>query len=155
MAEAVMRGSPAARPAVDAARALAPLAHQDTVLLTTYRRDGTPVGTPVSIVVDGDRAVARSYASAGKIKRIRRNPEVTVAPSTFRGRPTGPAIRARARLLEGDEAAAARRALARRYPILHGVVVPLFHRLTGKTTVYLELRPVVDDESLAPPASER
>lgn len=43
---------------VDAAQrpALARFARQKTVLLTTYRRDGTPVATPVSIAVAGVRA---------------------------------------------------------------------------------------------------
>src|SRR5947209_16046403 len=88
---------------------------QPTVLLTTYRRDGTPVGTPVSIAVEGDRAYVRTYDTAWKLRRIRRNPTVEIAPATFRGTPTGPAIRARARLLGGEEAAHAGRALARKY----------------------------------------
>jgi hypothetical protein len=37
--------------------ALAPFVAQRTVALTTYRRDGTPVTTPVNLAVDGDRAV--------------------------------------------------------------------------------------------------
>src|SRR3954454_15544690 len=91
--------------------ALAPFVHQRTILLTSYRRDGTPVGTPVSIAVEGDHAYFRTYDAAWKSKRLRRNPEVTIAPSTARGRVTGPAIRARARLLEGAEATHAGKAL--------------------------------------------
>src|SRR5215210_7502339 len=90
---------------------LAPFARQKTVLLTTFRRDGTRVGTPVSIVVDGSRTFVRSWDTAGKVKRIRNNPEVTVAPCTARGRPTGPAIPARARILTGEESARAGRLL--------------------------------------------
>ena len=71
--------------------ALEPFIHQKYVLLTTYRRDGTPVGTPVSIAVDGDQAFVRTWDTAWKVKRIRNNPEVEVAPSTLRGKPTGPA----------------------------------------------------------------
>jgi PPOX class probable F420-dependent enzyme len=79
-----------------------------TILLTTYKRDGTAVGTPVSIAFDGDRAFFRSYDKAWKTKRLRRDPRVRAAPSTLRGAPTGPAIRARATLLE-----VSRRALPR------------------------------------------
>ena len=43
---------------------------QQTVLLTTFRRDGTPVGTPVSVAVEGNRAYFRTWESAGKLKRI-------------------------------------------------------------------------------------
>ena len=61
--------------------------NQKTVLLTTYRRDGTPIGTPVNIVVDGDRAFVRTFDMAWKLKRIRKNPRVEIAPSTVRGNP--------------------------------------------------------------------
>src|SRR5262245_63461834 len=115
---------------------------QRTVLLTTYRRDGAPVGTPVNIAVEGGRAFVRTWDTAWKLKRIRNNPEVEIAPSTFRGAPTGPAIRARARVLSGDESAHAGRALASKHPILHGVLVPLIHRLRGNRTVHIEVTPV-------------
>ncbi len=127
-----------------APRALERFIRQRTVLLTTYRRDGTPVGTPVHIAVAGNRAFFRTWETTGKLKRIRRNPDVAVAPSTVRGAPTGPAIRARARVLRGDEARYAARALARKYPILHGVAIPLFHRLRGYTTMHVELTPRED-----------
>jgi PPOX class probable F420-dependent enzyme len=124
------------------APALEPFVYQQTVLLTTYRRDGTPVGTPVSIAVDGERAFVRSWDTAGKVKRIRNNPEVEVAPSTLRGKPTGPAIHARARLLSGEESAYASQLIARKYRVIHGLLVPLFHRLRGHRTVHLELTPI-------------
>jgi PPOX class probable F420-dependent enzyme len=125
--------------------ALAPFARQKTVRLTTFRRDGTPGGTPVSIAVDGDRAYLRSPGRALKTRRLRRNPFVEVAPSTGRGRPTGPAIRARARRLSGAEHDRAGRLLARKHPLLHGVLVPLAHRVLRTKaggTVHFELMPV-------------
>ena len=132
---------------------LVPFVRQKTVVLTSYRRDGRPVGTPVSIAVDGDRAVVRSFEKAWKTRRIRRNPTVGVAPSTARGRPTGPAIQAHARRLEGAEASHAARLLAAKHPLLHGLLVPLTHRLgrakTGKT-VHFELTPL-DGDLMAPP----
>jgi PPOX class probable F420-dependent enzyme len=125
--------------------ALAPFVSQKTVLVTTYRRDGRPVGTPVSIAVDGDHAYIRSFEKAGKTRRLRNNPMADVAPSTARGIPTGPAIQATARRLEGAEARHGARLLVAKHPLLHGVLVPLTHRLgrvkTGKT-VHLELTPV-------------
>jgi PPOX class probable F420-dependent enzyme len=120
----------------DPATAFASFARQWTVLLTTYWRDGTPVGTPVSIAVEGERAFFRTYDKAWKAKRLHRNPAVTIAPSTVRGKPTGPAIHARARLLGGDEATHAARALARKHPLLHGILVPLAHRLCGYITLH-------------------
>ena len=116
--------------------------NQKTVLLTSYRRDSTPVGTPVNIAVEGTRAFVRTFDSAWKLKRVRNNPAVEIAPSTMRGQPTGPAIRARARLLAGSEAERASQALNKKHPILHGVLVPLVHRLRGNKAVHIELTPL-------------
>ena len=115
------------------------LKHTKTILLTTYKRDGTPVGTPVSIAFVGDRAFFRTYDKAWKAKRLRNNPEVEVAPATVSGKETGAAIHARARLLEGDEAGLAARALAGRHHVLQRVVVPLYHRLRRYRTLHYEL----------------
>jgi PPOX class probable F420-dependent enzyme len=123
------------------------LAQRRTALLTTYKRDGTAVPTPVTIAVDGDRAYVRTWDSAWKAKRMRNNPAVLVAPSTVRGRATGPATAARSRLLDGEEARQAARAIARRQPILQGVVVPLFHKLMRYRTLHYELTP---DATLGP-----
>lgn len=131
------------RPAMT--RALAPFAEQKTVVLTTYRANGTPVPTAVSVAIDGDRAVVRSFQKAGKTRRLRKNPTVEIAPSTGRGVPTGPAIRATARILDGAESRRAAHLLRRKYPLLHGLVVPLSHR-AGRAklgrTVHFELTPV-------------
>jgi uncharacterized protein len=119
--------------------ALEPLEQTKTILLTTFKRDGTPVATPVSIAFDGDRAFFRTWHDAGKEKRLRRDTRVEVAPATLRGERTGPAIAARARLLDGDEARRAARALARRHPVLQAVLVPVTHRLLRYRTVHYEL----------------
>ena len=119
---------------------LASLKDTKTVLLTTYKRDGTPVGTPVSIAFDGDRAFFRSYDKAWKTKRLRNNPNVEVAPATVKGTPTGPALEARASLLDSEQATVAAHALARRHRVLHGVMVPLMHRLRRYRTMHYELQ---------------
>jgi PPOX class probable F420-dependent enzyme len=127
---------------ITAQEALEPFVRQNTVLLTTYRRNGTPIGTPVNIAVEGARAFVRTWDTAWKMKRIRNNPEVEIAPSTFRGRPTGPAIRARARVLGDAESAHAGQALARKHPIVHGILVPLIHLLRGHKTMHIEVIPI-------------
>jgi uncharacterized protein len=95
----------------------------------------------VNIAVDGHRAFVRTWDTTWKLKRIRNNPGVEVAPSTMRGKPTAPAIHARAQILEGDESAYAGRAIARKHRILHGFLVPLVHRLRRNKTMHIELRP--------------
>jgi PPOX class probable F420-dependent enzyme len=99
------------------------------------------VSTPVHIAVEGGHAFVRTWSTSGKYKRMVRNPAVELAPSTWRGRPTGPAIRARARVLGGVEAAQAAHALAQKYPLLQGTLVPLYHLLRGYRTVHVELTP--------------
>ena len=124
--------------------ALVPFARQKTIRLTTYRKDGRPGTSPVSIAVDGDHAYFRSFERAIKVRRIRRNPSVEFGPATAKGNPTGPMRPAKVRLLDGAEYRHAARLLRRKYPLLHGVAVPLTHRLMrGKygRTVHAELMP--------------
>jgi PPOX class probable F420-dependent enzyme len=116
-----------------------PLRGTKTVLLHTFKRDGSPVATPVSIAFDGDRVFFRTYDKAGKAKRLRRDPRVAVAPSTFRGTVTGPPINGQARLLAPQEAARAATALGRRHPVLQGRMVPLAHRVMRYRTLHYEL----------------
>jgi hypothetical protein len=120
---------------------LAPLRNTKTILLTTYKKDGTPVATPVSIAFDGERAFFRSYDKAWKTRRLHRNPAVQAAPATLRGQPTGPAVRARAILLDAGQARVAARALARRHRILQAILVPATHRLMRYRTMHYELVP--------------
>jgi uncharacterized protein len=115
------------------------LSKKRNVVVTTYKRDGSAVATAVNVVVLGDHAYFRTWSTAGKAKRLRRDSRVAIAPSTARGKPTGPAISATARLLQPDEVPAVRQALAKKYPILQGKLVPLAHRLRHYDTVHYEL----------------
>jgi PPOX class probable F420-dependent enzyme len=72
------------------------LAAEQFACLTTFRRDGTPVGTALWIVGNGDHLYVWTGSRTGKVKRVRNNPAVTIAPSTRRGKPTGPAVPAQA-----------------------------------------------------------
>jgi PPOX class probable F420-dependent enzyme len=117
---------------------------QKTALLTTFRRNRTSVATPLSVAVEGDHAYFRTYEKAGKAKRLRNDSHVELAPSTTRGMPTGDPIPGQARRLEGAEDRHAARLLRRKHPLLHGVVVPLGHRLArakSGRTIHYELVP--------------
>lgn len=127
--------------------ALAQFVRQKTIRLITFRKDGTPGSSPVSIVVDGDRAYIRSFERAIKVRRIRRNPSVEFGPATASGKPTGSVQPGTARILEGAEYRNVGRLLRQKYPVLHGVVVPLTHRLMRSKfgrTVHVELTPSSD-----------
>lgn len=54
--------------------------------LTTFKKDGTAVPTPVWLVRDGDHLLVITGADTGKVKRLRHTPRVLLAPSDYRGR---------------------------------------------------------------------
>ena len=122
----------------------APIASAKYTQLTTFRRDGTAVATPVHVAAepaDGDVAYFRTWNTTGKAKRLRHTSAVLVAPSTFRGQALRPAIRAEARLLDGEASQHAARLLASKHPILHGRLIPWYHRRRGWVTQQYRLDP--------------
>ena len=109
------------------------------MLLRTRKRNGEWVGTPVNVAVEGERAYFGTAASTGKVKRLRNFDRVEVAPCTLRGRPKGPMMAARARLLDGREAIEAERRMRAKYPFVYKVSAPLEHRLKRTHGVLYEL----------------
>lgn len=107
-------------------------------LLTTFRRTGRAVDTPIWFAVVDSRVFFQTGRQTGKAKRLRRDHRVRIAPSTARGRPVGPAVDAAARQLGPDESPLARRALEVRYG-LQRRLVDLWMRLRHEETVYFEI----------------
>jgi uncharacterized protein len=108
-------------------------------LLVTYKRSGYAVPTPVWFGLANDVIYVRSEADVAKVKRIRNDSHVRVAPCTVRGRPLGPPVEGRARVLDehGDEARA-EAALKANY----GLGRKLYRRAGGAlgvNVVYLEI----------------
>ncbi|GIF25101.1 PPOX class probable F420-dependent enzyme [Actinoplanes tereljensis] len=93
------------------------IAASKQISLTTFRKDGTPVPTAVWHVAAGNTVTTVSAADAGKVKRIRRNPEVEIVACDIRGKVTPGAqpVRGTAVLLPPTETETARRLLERRY----------------------------------------
>ena len=89
------------------------------VSLTTYRRNGTAVATPVWHVASGGELFVVSDADAGKVKRIRNDGRVVVTVCDIRGRiaPGAPSADGVARLLDEAGTATARTLLARKYAL--------------------------------------
>ena len=130
---------------------LTALGDEEFVSLTTYRRSGEEVATPVWTARDGDTLVVVTGANSGKVKRVRRDPRVLVRPCTRRGAvaPGAPTAHARAEIV-ADRAAqeGPRRALAAKYGLqfrlislmtLVGAVTRLFGRDPGERVI-LRLR---------------
>lgn len=92
------------------------LLHSRYALLRTFRRDGSPVDTPVWFALDDGSIVFRTRIGP-KTRRIARCPSVELIPCDYRGRSShsAPALGGRATILSGDEAETANRALHRRY----------------------------------------
>jgi PPOX class probable F420-dependent enzyme len=112
------RGAPlGARTIGDAPRTgtLEQIGASKRALLVTYRRDGTPVPTPVWAAVADGRLYVRSERASGKVKRLRNDARLLVAPCTVRGEPLGAPLEARAKVLAPEQEVRAERALAQRY----------------------------------------
>jgi PPOX class probable F420-dependent enzyme len=84
-------------------------------LITSYRKDGRPVPTPVWVVRDGDAVAIWTVGDSGKVKRIRRNGTVLVGPCDVRGRPTGEQVAGHATILGTDESARVKQLLRQKY----------------------------------------
>jgi PPOX class probable F420-dependent enzyme len=96
-------------------------------VVVTFRRNGDAVPSPVWFGVDEEGIVyLKTRHNAGKVKRLRHDSRTLIAPSTIRGKPTGPAIRAIGRVLSEEEWAHAEETLAAAYGtgrrILDGVL---------------------------------
>jgi hypothetical protein len=108
-------------------------------LLVTYRRNGEAVPTPVWFGVDEQgRLYARTGKLAAKVRRIRANPRVRVAPCTVRGVPKGPYAEGTARVCGPDDEAHAERALQSNY----GLGRKLYEGSAGSMEAfYIEVTP--------------
>ncbi|MER6414362.1 PPOX class F420-dependent oxidoreductase [Streptomyces humidus] len=101
-----------------AEKAIDRLAAGKYLLITSYRKNGTGVATPVWVVRDGDALGAWSAADAWKVKRIRARGDVLVGPCDVRGKPTGAQVPATAEICDAQTTARYRTLLARKYGLV-------------------------------------
>ena len=83
--------------------------------ITSYKRDGQGVVTPVWFVQRDGMLLVETDAASGKVKRIRRNPQVRVAACTASGRLRGEQVPAVAEILPGSEIGAVEQLIADKY----------------------------------------
>lgn len=132
---------------------LATLARERYISLTTFRKSGAAVVTPVWFVQLGTTLYAYSDATAGKVKRIRTNSQVRFAACTLRGAVTGPTIEGRARIVtDPREISMIEAALMKKYGLerrllrLASRLNGLLRRSQSKTgTAYLAI--IAEDDS--------
>jgi uncharacterized protein len=123
---------------------LATLEGSTTALLTTFRRGGEAVGTPLSIVVTGGKAYFVTAGDSGKAKRLAHTDRVTLAPCTLGGKVTGDTVEGRARRLPPDERRQAAKGLLKptrslfwslvTYRLVHGKKMELFEVVPATST---------------------
>ena len=99
---------------------LSDLAQERYVSLTTYKRDGTAVSTPVWVAGDDGRLLVWSAADTWKVKRIRRENHVRLAPCDARGKPRGEAVDAQATIRA--DTARVQELEARKYGLMYRLV---------------------------------
>jgi uncharacterized protein len=91
------------------------IAGQKYISLTTFRKTGVAVPTPLWFGEENGKLYFMSRSDSGKYKRLRNNPKVRVAPCTVRGKVTGPEFDATARILSEEDWKQARKTIAKKY----------------------------------------
>jgi PPOX class probable F420-dependent enzyme len=110
-------------------------------LLVTFRRDGTPVPSPVWMAIDDQgRGYLHTEGSSGKVKRIRINPEVLFTVSNVRGKPLGPVLKGKARVLPKEDWAHAEETLGSAYGSARKAYNAVFGMAQDKQA-YVEVMP--------------
>jgi uncharacterized protein len=119
----------------------ASLAGHTYTLLITYRAGGEGVPSPVWFGRDEqDQVYFNTEEAAAKVKRIRPNPEVRLAPCDRRGKPLGPPAVGIARILDPGESEHAERTIAANYGLGRRLYEGMSARLSV-STVYVEVHP--------------
>ena len=116
--------------------------------LTTFRKSGDPVTTPVWFAEKDGKLYIFTFPSAGKVKRIRHTARVRIAPCTINGKATGPESEARARIVaEEEEKRLADGTLAKKYGLTWSLyngsmgAVRVIRRRPKTERVYLVIEP--------------
>jgi PPOX class probable F420-dependent enzyme len=107
---------------------------QNYLVLTTFRKTGAPIQTAVWFAEQDGKLYVMTRSDSGKYKRIRNSAQVKIAPSTIRGKVTGPEFAATARILPPEEWPPARKAIQSKYWLARS---PFW----SKKNVYLEIDP--------------
>lgn len=109
------------------------IAGQKYISLTTFRKSGAGVPTPVWFGEEDGKLYVMTRGDMGKTKRIRNNPQVKVAPCTMRGKVTGSQFAAQAHILPREEHQHARESINRKYWMAR---IPL---VWSRTDTYFEI----------------
>jgi uncharacterized protein len=121
------------------------LGSEKYVLLTTFRRDGRAVPTPLWVLPDGEGLAFWTVRDSGKVKRIRNSGRVTVTACDLRGNPRGETYAGQARIGDATDRTHFGKVLAGKYGLM-GRLTLLGSRLRRRAegTVIIRVEPVAD-----------
>jgi PPOX class probable F420-dependent enzyme len=120
-------------------QSLAPFVGQRYLNLKSFKRDGTPIQTPVWFAEDHGVLYVYTLANAGKVKRIRRHPRIRIASCTMRGTVTGSWVEAEATIVDATTAAHGYALLRHKYGWMKGIG-DVFSRLLHRERVVIAIR---------------
>jgi len=83
--------------------------------LMSYRGDGTGVSTPVWFIEEAGQLLVQTDSGSGKVKRIRANPGVEVAPCNGTGHLRGEPVKGRAEVVDASQTAHIEALIRRKY----------------------------------------
>jgi PPOX class probable F420-dependent enzyme len=116
-------------------------------LLVTHKRSGEPVPTPVwAGLGDDGKLYIRTEQDVAKVKRVRNDSHVKVAPCGSRGQPRGELIEGRARIVSPDEEKRAERALKAHFGLGRQIYESTMGAAAGPM-VYIEVSPAGQEEA--------
>jgi PPOX class probable F420-dependent enzyme len=118
---------------------------QQYMSIETYRKSGEGVRTPVWFIESNGEYCFNTESDSGKVKRIRRNPAVRIAPCTVRGDLKGDFIPGIARILPAEEAEKVKKSYAKKYGLM-GLIFESMGRSRKTERIFLAIKP----ESAAP-----
>jgi uncharacterized protein len=119
-----------------------PMGETRHICVRSFRRNGQPVDTPVWFTVFGGVIYLRTVAASGKVKRIRNDGRVAVAPCTETGEPTGPFSAGMAGIVAADhpDLAAVDRRLDEKYGAERAAMTRLMQE-QGQPLLYVVITP--------------
>jgi PPOX class probable F420-dependent enzyme len=125
------------------------LGREQCITLTTFRKTGQAVTTPVWFAERLGTIYVGTHADAGKLKRLRHTARVTLAPCTYTGKVTGSVSEGNARILtESEESTAASAALAKKYGLMRSLYLfvrnarRMLQRKAKVDQVYIAIEPI-------------
>ncbi len=108
---------------------------QKYINLETYKKDGTPIRTPVWFVIGNDLIYVITRESTGKVKRLKHNQDVRIVPCSFKGKSKNEWVKGKAEIITGEEADKAIKLRKKKYG-MSARLIGLFTSQKGNLIVY-------------------